>query len=93
VLQFVKKEVFLKMNKLINKIKSKLNCLFCKRYYIVYRDEKDKVKTYQIGNINLYNSFGNKRDKRYNVGFKAYCFARKQMRSFRHDRIICITKK
>ena len=81
------------MNNLIRKLKSKIGCLFCKRYYIVYRDEKNKVKTYQIGNINLYNSFGNKRDKRDNVGFKAYCFARKQMRSFRHDRIICITKK
>ena len=81
------------MNKLIKKIKSKLNCLFCRRYYIVYRNEHNKIKTYQIGNINLYNSFGNKRDKRDNVGFRAFCFARNQMRSFRHDRIIAITKK
>jgi len=81
------------MNNLIKRIKSKLACLFCKRYYIVYRDEKDKIKTYQIGNINLYNSFGNKRNQRNNVGFKAYCFARSQVRSFRHDRIISITKK
>jgi len=81
------------MNKLINKIKSKLNCLFCRRYYIVYRNEYNKIKTYQIGNINLYNSFGNKKSKRDNVGFKAYCFARNQVRSFRHDRIISITKK
>lgn len=81
------------MINLIQKIKSKFSCLFCKRYYIVYRDEKDKIKTYQIGNINLYNSFGNKRNRRNNVGFKAFCFARGQVRSFRHDRIISITKK
>jgi len=81
------------MNKLFNKIKSKLNCLFCKRYYIVYRNSQNKIKIYQIGKINLYNSFGNKRDQRDNVGFRAFCFARGQMRSFRHDRIISITKK
>lgn len=77
----------------LKKIKSKFACLFCKRYYIVYRDEKNKIKTYQIGNINLYNSFGNKKYSRNNVGFKAFCFARGQVRSFRHDRIISITKK
>ena len=81
------------MINVIQKIKSKFSCLFCKRYYIVYRDEKDKIKTYQIGNINLYNSFGNKRNRRNNAGFKAFCFARGQVRSFRHDRIISITKK
>jgi predicted DNA-binding transcriptional regulator YafY len=81
------------MINLIKKIKGKLSCLFCRRYYIVYQDQNNKIKTYQIGNINLYNSFGNKRDKRSNVGFKAFCFARGQMRSFRHDRIISITKK
>ena len=81
------------MSNLIKKIKSKLNCLFCRRYYLVYRNEQNKIKIYQIGNINLYNSFGNKKDKRDNVGFRAFCFARNQMRSFRHDRIISITKK
>jgi len=81
------------MINLIKRIRSKFNCLFCRRYYIVYRDENNKIKTYQIGNINLYNSFGNKRDKRGNVGFKAFCFARGQVRSFSHDRIIAITRK
>lgn len=46
-----------------------------------------------VGGINLYKSFGNKNESRDNAGFKAYCFARKQMRSFRHDRIVSITKK
>lgn len=67
--------------------------LFQSKYYIVYRNKDNKVKTYLISSINLYNSFGNKNENRDNAGFKAYCFARKSVRSFRHDRIISITKK
>ena len=63
------------------------------RYYIIYKNNDDKVKTYQIGKIDLYSSFGNKEDDRGNVGFKAYCYGRKAVRSFRHDRIISITRK
>ena len=66
---------------------------FSPRYYLVYRGKDGKVKTYQIGNIDLWSSFGNKEDNRRNVGFKAYCFGRKEYRSFRHDRIISLTKK
>lgn len=75
---------------IINKVKPKL---FGSKYYIVYRNNDNKIKTYLIGNINLYNSFGNKNESRDNAGFKAYCFARKSVRSFRHDRILSITKK
>ena len=67
--------------------------LFQSKYYIVYRNKDNQVKTYLISSINLYNSFGNKNENRDNAGFKAYCFARKSVRSFRHDRIISITKK
>lgn len=63
------------------------------KYYIVYKCQDGKTKTYMVGDINLYNSFSNKTEKRDNAGFRAYCFARKQIRSFRHDRIISITKK
>ena len=63
------------------------------KYYITYKNKDDKVKTYLIGSINLYNSFGNKGEDRDNAGFKAYCFARKSVRSFRHDRIVSISKK
>ena len=62
-------------------------------YYIVYRNSEDKIKTYLIGDIDLYKSFGNSSEKRDNAGFRAYCFARKSVRSFRHDRIVSITKK
>ena len=78
---------------MINKICYKLKSLFKSKYYIVYRCSNNRVKTYLIGDIDLYKSFGNKNEKRDNAGFKAHCFARKSIRSFRHDRIISITKK
>ena len=64
-----------------------------KKYYVVYKNEEGRTKTYLIGDIDLYKSFANKKQGRDNAGFKAYCFARNQVRSFRHDRIVSITKK
>ena len=76
-----------------NKLTRLKNDLFGAKYYVVYKNHDNKIKTYLIGKINLYNSFGNKIEDRDNAGFKAYCFARKSVRSFRHDRIISIVKK
>ena len=56
---------------MINTIKR----LFSNKYYIVYKNSNKKIKTYLIGDINLYKSFGNKEESRDNAGFKAYCFA------------------
>ena len=77
----------------VNNLLNKFKCFFCKRYYIVYKNNQGEVKTYEIGNINLNYSFGNSNFERKNMGFKAYCFGRNQVRSFRHDRILSITKK
>jgi predicted DNA-binding transcriptional regulator YafY len=77
------------IRQLYYKLKNKLSS----RYYLVYKNKDGKIKTYQIGNINLFNSFGNKNDDRRNVGFRAYCFGRQEIRSFRHDRIISLTKR
>ena len=81
------------MTNILNQIKTIKNKLFSDKYYLVYKNQDNKIKTYLIGNIDLYKSFGNKKESRDNAGFKAYCFARKQPRSFRHDRIVSITKK
>lgn len=78
---------------MIKKIYKKLASKLSSKYYIVYRNSDNKIKTYLIGDINLYKSFGNKDEKRDNAGFRAYCFARKSVRSFRHDRIVSLTKK
>jgi predicted DNA-binding transcriptional regulator YafY len=78
---------------MIRQLYYKLKNNFSSRYYLVYKNKDGKIKTYQIGNINLFNSFGNKNDDRRNVGFRAYCFGRQEIRSFRHDRIISLTKR
>ena len=80
-------------SKIINSLKEKVKKSRGPRYYVVYRTKENEIKTYQIGPIDLYDSFGNKDDERNNVGFRAYCFARGEVRSFRHDRIISLTKK
>ena len=72
------------IKKLLNKFKS--------RYLLVYQKEDGEVKSYEIGKPLLSRSVSNKKESRNNVGFKAFCFARKNFRSFRHDRIISITK-
>ncbi len=62
------------------------------KYFIVYKNADNAVKTYEIGRPELNESFGNKNEERNNVGFKAYCFGRNETRSFRHDRIISLTR-
>lgn len=91
-LPFVKTIIF-NWKSMIKSIREKIKNKFSNKYYIVYKCSNNRIKTYLIGNIDLYKSFGNKDEKRDNAGFKAYCYARKQVRSFRHDRIISLTKK
>ena len=62
------------------------------RYFVVYRNAGNEVKTYEIGRPDLSESFGNKDEERRNIGFKAYCFGRQEIRSFRHDRIVSLTR-
>ena len=81
------------MKTFLNKLKKIKSSLVGDKYYVVYRNHDNKIKTYLIGDINLYKSFGNKGEQRDNAGFRAYCFARKSIRSFRHDRIISLAKK
>ena len=84
------KTLISKLNSFSQKLKHNFSS---SRYYIVYKCSDGKIKTYMVGDIDLYKSFGNKHESRDNAGFRAYCFARKQVRSFRHDRIVSITKK
>ena len=72
------------INKLLNTFKS--------RYLLVYRKQDGEVKSYEITRPSLKDSVSNKAENRNNVGFRAFCFARNQVRNFRHDRVISITK-
>lgn len=62
------------------------------RFLIVYEKENGEVKTYEVSQLDLANSFGNQKEDRDNVGFRAYCHVREEFRSFRHDRIRAITR-
>jgi len=77
-------------------IKSKLKKALMKKtnqkYFLVYKNADNAVKTYEIGRPDLSESFGNKGEERGNIGFRAFCFGREEIRSFRHDRIISLTR-
>lgn len=73
-------------------LKSKIKKMKNQKYFIVYKNADNAVKTYEIGRPELTESFGNKSEERNNIGFKAFCFARNEIRSFRHDRIISLTR-
>ena len=61
-------------------------------YFLVYRNEDNQIKTYEISKPDLTASFGNRKENRGNIGFKAYCFGREEVRSFRHDRIVSLAR-
>jgi len=61
-------------------------------YFLVYRNEDSEIKTYEISKPDLRASFGNVSENRRNIGFKAYCFGREEVRSFRHDRIVSLAR-
>lgn len=73
-------------------LKSKIKKMKNQKYFIVYKNADNAVKTYEIGRPELAESFGNKNEERNNIGFKAFCFARNEIRSFRHDRIISLAR-
>jgi len=88
---------FKSISKTLLTIKESLYRLFARsnqesQYLLIYKTNEDKTKSYIINKPNLFDSFGNKEEKRDNVGFKAYCYGRDSVRSFRHDRIVSITK-
>jgi predicted DNA-binding transcriptional regulator YafY len=84
------------MKKLLKEILNNIQKVVSKdnesQYLMVYKTEEDKIKSYIISKPDLFDSFGNKHEERDNVGFRAYCYGRDSVRSFRHDRIVSITK-
>tara|TARA_R100000808_G_C2067067_1_gene96078 strand:- start:187 stop:465 length:279 start_codon:yes stop_codon:yes gene_type:complete len=84
------------LTKILGNISRSLSSLLKKeddaQYLVVYETEEMKTKSYIISRPDLYDSFGNKSEERDNVGFRAFCYGRNEVRSFRHDRIKSITK-
>ncbi len=76
------------MLKLITKIKNFFNPL----YNLVYTDVKGLTQMYTITKPRHANEFGNAKQGLSVVGFRAHCYNRNGVRSFRYDRIVSLNK-
>ena len=76
------------MKKILNKIKRLLNPL----YTLVYKTKGGRTAMYTINKPRHSNEFGNVRECLRTAGFKAYCYNRNGIRSFRYDRIVSLNK-
>ena len=76
------------MKKILNKIKR----LFNPVYSLVYTTKNGRTAMYTIDKPRHANEFGNVTEKLRTAGFKAYCYNRNGVRSFRYDRIVALNK-
>ena len=75
--------------KIIRKI---INLLFPSKYSIVYKTLDGRTQMYSIAKPRHENEFGNVKEGLAVAGFRAHCFNRDAIRSFRYDRIVSIVK-
>ncbi len=76
------------MKKMIRKI---IN-LFRPLYKVVYTTKDGRTEMYSINKPRHMNEFGNLREGLRTAGFRAYCYNRGAIRSFRYDRIVSLVK-
>ena len=76
------------MMKLIKTIKNWFNPV----YSIVYTDAQGKTQMYTITKPKHRNEFGNHKQGLEVAGFRAFCYNRDGIRSFRYDRIVSLTR-
>jgi len=76
------------MMNIIKTIKNWLNPV----YSMVYTDAKGETQMYTITKPKHRNEFGNQKQGREVVGFRAFCYNREGIRSFRYDRIVSLTR-
>lgn len=77
------------MKKMIRKL---INFLFPSKYSLVYRTLDGRTEMYSITAPKHENEFGNYKEGLAVAGFRAHCFNRDAVRSFRYDRIISLVK-
>ena len=70
----------------------KINRFFNPLYSLVYRDAKGETQMYTISKPKHANEFGNQKEKLAVAGFRAFCYNREGIRSFRYDRIVSLTR-
>lgn len=76
------------MKKLIAKIARLLNPV----YQVVYKTKAGTTAMYTITKPKHSNEFGNSKEGLAVAGFRAHCYNRDGVRSFRYDRIVSIVK-
>ena len=76
------------MKKIINAIKKFFNPL----YSVVYTTKDGRTEMYTIDKPKHSNEFGNVSESLRTAGFRAYCYNRQAIRSFRYDRIVSLNK-
>lgn len=77
------------MKKILKKIKRLLNPI----YTLVYTTGKGDTQMYTISRPRHSNEFGNVTQGLRTAGFRAYCYNRGGIRSFRYDRIIALNRR
>ncbi len=76
------------MKKLIAKVARLLNPV----YQVVYKTEKGTTAMYTISKPKHKNEFGNMKEGLSVAGFRAHCYNRDGVRSFRYDRIVSMIR-
>ena len=76
------------IKELISKIAKLLNPV----YKVVYTTESGKTAMYTISKPRHSNEFGNAKEGLQVAGFRAHCFNRNAVRSFRYDRIVSLVR-
>jgi len=76
------------MKKIIRKIKRLFNPL----YSLVYTTKSGRTAMYTIARPRHSNEFGNVSQGLRTAGFKAFCYNRGEVRSFRYDRIVSLNR-
>ena len=76
----------------MKKLLTKIARLFNPVYSLVYTDAKGLTQMYTITKPRHVNKFGNAKQGLSVVGFRAHCYNRGAVRSFRYDRIVSLNK-
>jgi hypothetical protein len=76
----------------MKKLLAKIARLFTPVYQVVYKTKEGTTAMYTISKPKHKNEFGNLKEGLAIAGFRAHCFNRNAVRSFRYDRIVSIVK-
>lgn len=77
------------MKNLLKKLKNLLN----PKYSLVYTTKHGVTQMYTISRPQHRQEFGNVKEGLATAGFRAFCYNRAAIRSFRYDRIVALNRR